>query len=193
LKLSCRYPSGAHRQAVEVGQGHRRSSSHEAFNDLDAPDRGDAPAALPPLDPGGLGRAELGGYIVNELPRQRMRHCAMIGQSVQTVKDNSSNDLFDDGWHYGGMAEWGREQEFNESFIARVKRLREERGWTAERMAINLGIPPERYRKYEYRTPLPHYLIAPFADLVERDVEFLLTGRSSAPATRQARRTGTSG
>lgn len=118
----------------------------------------------------------------------------MIGQSVQYVKDYSSKDLACGEWHYSRMAEWGREQEFNEAFIGRVKRLREERGWTAERMAINLGIPPERYRKYEYRTPLPHYLIAPFADLVERDVEYLLTGRTSAPARRQQdRRTGTLG
>lgn len=70
-----------------------------------------------------------------------------------------------------------RELQFNETFVARVHRLRKERGWTAEQMATALGIPPDRYRKYEYRTPLPHYLIEQFATIVGRDVEYLLTGR----------------
>lgn len=50
---------------------------------------------------------------------------------------------------------------------------------TAEQMAKVLGIPPERYRKYEYRTPLPHYLIEQFALIVGRDVEFILTGSTT--------------
>lgn len=92
------------------------------------------------------------------------------------------------------MEKWTREQEFNEAFIARVKRLREDRGWTAEQMATALGIPAERYRKYEYRTPLPHYLVEPFALVVERDVSYLLTGKAAvAEAARGPRlvRTGT--
>ena len=71
------------------------------------------------------------------------------------------------------------EAAFNEQFIKRIHRLRNERGWTAEQMAISLGIPPERYRKYEYRTPLPHYLLERFALQVGRDVEYLLYGRTS--------------
>jgi transcriptional regulator with XRE-family HTH domain len=71
------------------------------------------------------------------------------------------------------------EAAFNESFIARVHRLRNDKGWTAEQMAIALGIPPERYRKYEYRTPLPHYLLERFALQVGRDVEYVLLGRTS--------------
>lgn len=69
-----------------------------------------------------------------------------------------------------------REQEFNEKLCARVHRLREERGWTAAQMATALGVPAERYRKYEYRSPLPHYLIEQFATIVGRDVEYILTG-----------------
>jgi DNA-binding XRE family transcriptional regulator len=102
----------------------------------------------------------------------------MIGRSVQIVKDNVSNDLQPSYWHYSNMAVWGREQEFNEAFIARVKRLREERGWTSEQMAKALGIPADRYRKYEYRTPLPHYLVEPFSIIVDRDVSYLLTGKA---------------
>lgn len=110
----------------------------------------------------------------------------MIGQSVQYVKDDVSNDIGAFGWHNRPMPIWGREQEFNETFIARVKRLREERGWTAEQMATALGIPAERYRKYEYRTPLPHYLIEPFALQVDRDVAFMLTGRAADTPRRLA-------
>lgn len=76
-----------------------------------------------------------------------------------------------------------RELQFNEALCARVHRLRNERGWTAEQMATALGIPPDRYRKYEYRSPLPHYLIEQFATIVGRDIEYMLTGKATrAPA-----------
>lgn len=91
------------------------------------------------------------------------------------------------------MPTWGREQEFNETFIKRVKRLREERGYTSEQMATALGIPAERYRKYEYRTPLPQYLIEQFAQIVDRDVSYMLTGKATTPTAkpRLVSRTGT--
>jgi len=66
---------------------------------------------------------------------------------------------------------------FEDALCARVKRLREEKGWTAEQMAIALGIPPERYRKYENRSPLPQYLIPRFALVVDRSSEYILTGK----------------
>lgn len=70
-----------------------------------------------------------------------------------------------------------REAQFNEALCARVHRLRNERGWTAEQMATALGVPAERYRKYEYRSPLPHYLLEQFSLIVGRDIEYLLTGK----------------
>jgi transcriptional regulator with XRE-family HTH domain len=72
-----------------------------------------------------------------------------------------------------------RERKFNEGLCGRVHRLRKERGVTAEEMAIMLGVPPDRYRKYEYRSPLPHYLIEQFALIVGRDLEYVLTGNTS--------------
>jgi transcriptional regulator with XRE-family HTH domain len=69
---------------------------------------------------------------------------------------------------------------FNEQFIARIHRLRNERGWTAAQMATALGVPPDRYRKYEYRTPLPHYLLERFAVIVGRDIEYLISGKTSS-------------
>jgi len=83
------------------------------------------------------------------------------------------------------MAE-NRELEFNEKLCARVHRLRNDRGWTAEQMATALGIPPDRYRKYEYRSPLPHYLIEQFAQIVGRDVDFILLGKTSVTRIDQA-------
>jgi transcriptional regulator with XRE-family HTH domain len=50
------------------------------------------------------------------------------------------------------MAESNEERQFNEALIARTKAWREEKGWTAEQMAVALGIPADRYRKYETRT-----------------------------------------
>lgn len=46
-------------------------------------------------------------------------------------------------------------------------------------MATALGVPPDRYRKYEYRSPLPHYLIERFVLIVGRDIEFVLTGKTT--------------
>lgn len=110
----------------------------------------------------------------------------MIGQIVQPVKAHVSKDFHGGAWHIRAMAVWTREQEFNEAYIARVKRLREERGWTSEQMATALGLPPERYRKYEYRSPMPHYLVAQFAEIVDRDVSYVLTGKAAFRAKRAA-------
>lgn len=67
---------------------------------------------------------------------------------------------------------------FNNAYCSRVKQLRQERGWTAEQMAVALGVPPDRYRKYETRSPLPAYLIERFALIVGRDIAYVLTGHS---------------
>lgn len=72
----------------------------------------------------------------------------------------------------------------------RVNELRIERGFTQESMAAALGVPYERYKKYETRTPIPMYLIEHFAQLVGRDVQYIVTGISSvrrAPAPRRRR------
>lgn len=104
----------------------------------------------------------------------------MIGQIVQSVKAPVSKDFPSLSWQDWPMTIWTREQEFNEAYIARIKQLREDRGWTSEQMATALGVPPDRYRKYEYRSLLPHYLVEQFATIVERDVTYVLTGKSAA-------------
>lgn len=84
---------------------------------------------------------------------------------------------------------------FNNALCERVKRFREETGMTAAQMAELLNVPADRYRKYETRSPLPHYLIAKFCQVVGWDLEHLLLGK---PRERMkplivARKTGTEG
>lgn len=69
-----------------------------------------------------------------------------------------------------------QELAFNQAFCARVQELRKARGWTAEQMATALGVPPDRYRKYEIRSPLPVYLIERFALICGRDIHYVVTG-----------------
>ncbi len=97
-----------------------------------------------------------------------------------------SKDFPGSRWQDWPMVIWTHEQEFNEAYIARTKKLREDRGWTSEQMATALGVPPDRYRKYEYRSLLPHYLVEQFAAIVDKDVAFILTGKPQAQPRRVA-------
>jgi transcriptional regulator with XRE-family HTH domain len=76
------------------------------------------------------------------------------------------------------MAESNEELIFNNALCERVKKLRLEKGWTAEQMATALAIPADRYRKYENRSPLPAYLMHRFCLIADCDLDYLLTGRS---------------
>lgn len=67
--------------------------------------------------------------------------------------------------------------EFEAAFVARTQALRKTKFNAAKDMATALGIPAERYAKYETRTPLPHELIEPFALIVGVPVAYLITGR----------------
>ncbi len=80
------------------------------------------------------------------------------------------------------MAESNQEAAFNEALCSRVAQWRKEKGWTAEQMAIALGIPADRYRKYEKRSPLPAYLMERFCLITETDLENLLLGKSRGRA-----------
>jgi DNA-binding XRE family transcriptional regulator len=63
------------------------------------------------------------------------------------------------------------EANFNERFCGAVKTARIGAGLTQVEMARKLGVNLDAYKKYETRSPLPHYLIARFC---------LHTGRSLA-------------
>lgn len=51
---------------------------------------------------------------------------------------------------------------------------------TQARMADLLGVPVERYRKYETRSPMPAYLMDRFVALTGTDLDYLILGKSSA-------------
>jgi transcriptional regulator with XRE-family HTH domain len=80
------------------------------------------------------------------------------------------------------MKEENDERAFNEALRVRLKALRDGKGWTAEEMADALGIPPERYRKYESRSPVPQYLIPRIALIMDKSIEFVLTGKDKKPS-----------
>lgn len=94
------------------------------------------------------------------------------------------------------MAESNEELIFNNALCERVKRFREERGWTAAQMATALGIPADRYRKYENRSPLPAYLMVRFCLNTNVDLENLVAGKprqKQRPAIISSEGTGTNG
>ncbi len=99
---------------------------------------------------------------------------------------------------YGRMPNSNEEQAYNDALCDRVKKFRMERGWTAEQMAIALGIPPERYRKYEIRSPLPAYLMERFCLNANVELENLVLGKprqrqQPAVVASKKTRTGTDG
>lgn len=100
-----------------------------------------------------------------------------MGQTVPIRKDNLPQAGKIVPWHTRAMRDLLSPAQFEEMFIARVKALREAKGWTSREMATALDVPHERYRKYESRTPLPHSLMERFALITGVSVEFLITGR----------------
>lgn len=168
------------RKPVKVCQRDRHTTGQKSLRDVDAPLGWDT--TLPPLRAGVILCAEFGGDLVNNIPGERaFEHERHFGRTVQDCQDDMSNDGWTDRPYDRRVPNDNEEARFNEALIARVHRLREDKGWTAAQMATALGIPAERYRKYEYRTPLPHYLIERFALIVDRDVDFILLGKTATP------------
>lgn len=119
-----------------------------------------------------------------------------MGQSVPFVKDNVSRDSAARPRHNVAMSVWLDEAQFNDGLCARIQRLRVERDWTQQQMAAAIGVPHERYKKYEVRSPMPAYLIPRFAQVVDRSVCYVLTGREEVAVRgpkRLTRLTGTDG
>jgi DNA-binding XRE family transcriptional regulator len=67
-----------------------------------------------------------------------------------------------------------RRRVFNQALYQRVRELRTRAGLTQAQAAAALGIDPRTYVHFEKRSPLPAYLILPFADLVGVDLRSLL-------------------
>jgi transcriptional regulator with XRE-family HTH domain len=77
--------------------------------------------------------------------------------------------------------------QFNKTFCATVKALRERKGITQLQMAAALGTSLENYRKYENRTPLPHRFIPAFCLVIginESDLFATVSRTITAPKKR---------
>ena len=72
-----------------------------------------------------------------------------------------------------------------DGLLERTTSARTAKGWTQEFVASALGIPLERYKKYETRSALPLYLIERFCLLTDLDPNFLVTGKGSPIRTTQ--------
>ena len=81
------------------------------------------------------------------------------------------------------MAIDNEELAFNAAYCQRVKALRSDKGWTAAQMAKALGIPAERYRKYENRSPLPPYLMERFCLICDVTLNYLISGEPTKRST----------
>jgi len=73
------------------------------------------------------------------------------------------------------------ETQFRHAFIKRIKEARMALGWTQRQMAEALNMPQDKYKQYETRSLLPHYLIVRFCLMARIDCEWLLTGRGKKP------------
>lgn len=70
-----------------------------------------------------------------------------------------------------------REEPYRKAITARLKLLRESAGKSQPEMAEMLGVPLDRYRKYETRTPLPGYLVEAVSKITGYSVTFVVTGK----------------
>ena len=71
---------------------------------------------------------------------------------------------------------------FNNALMNRLRTWREEKNWTAAQMATALGIPADRYRKYETRSVLPPYLFERVCLICDASFENLILGTPRKPS-----------
>lgn len=169
----------------------RRCNSHplfgEASSDLELHQI--RHAALAPLAASGFSHTKSFRLSVNQFPiKSIVVHATMMGQIVPTVKDNVSRDQKISTWHNRAMNGWLNEGEFDDQLCARVQRLRLERGWNQRQTADAIGVSFDRYKKYETRSPMPHYLIPRFAQIMDRSIAYIMTGKDDVVAARRERR-----
>lgn len=77
-----------------------------------------------------------------------------------------------------------RELAYNDALRERLRSRRVELRKTQQQVADELGIPFERYKKYETRSPLPPYLFVSAAAALQVEVHWLLTGRRTKSPTK---------
>lgn len=108
-------------------------------------------------------------------------HPVTMGQIVPIGKDNLSRDSGLIVLHSHAMTTWLDESEFNEALCRRVRELRGAR--TQAAMAQELGLPLERYKKYETRSPLPAYLVPRLAEASGQSITYVISGSDAQTPT----------
>jgi transcriptional regulator with XRE-family HTH domain len=79
------------------------------------------------------------------------------------------------------MADSETEVQYKQAFIERVRAARIAANLKQWQIADALGMPQDKYKQYESRSLLPHYLIGRFCILTRVDPEWLITGRGQKP------------
>lgn len=72
------------------------------------------------------------------------------------------------------------EDEFNERFRDRLVTIRNELKWSQQKMADNLGIQRETYKKYEYRSAFPLYLLPRLIAATEQPYSYWIYGQGKS-------------
>lgn len=70
---------------------------------------------------------------------------------------------------------------YRRAFVQRVRAARTLASLNPLEMANLLGVPKDTYHRYETRTLLPHHLLETFCQLVNCDLQWLITGRLHRP------------
>ncbi|MCK1518375.1 helix-turn-helix domain-containing protein [Bradyrhizobium sp. 190] len=73
------------------------------------------------------------------------------------------------------------EAQFKQLFADRVRTARAATGLKQWQVAELLGIPQDKYKEYEGRSLLPHYLIGRFCLVCRADLGWLMTGKGRKP------------
>jgi transcriptional regulator with XRE-family HTH domain len=92
----------------------------------------------------------------------------------------------DNGRKKSKYAAMKTEEEFTAALIERTRLARELSGFRPEQMAEFLGIKVDTYFKYEYRTPIPRYLIPRFCALCRVSADWLLGVEGAAQVSGQS-------
>ena len=105
----------------------------------------------------------------------------VLGQSVLKGKANLSLDGGLPLGHTVRMADSDEEVQFKQEFMQRIAQARIARGWKQWQAAEAMGIPQDKYKQYEGRSLMPHYLIGRFCLVTRVDPVWLMTGRGEKP------------
>jgi DNA-binding transcriptional regulator YiaG len=104
-----------------------------------------------------------------------------LGQCVLKIKTNVSHDYTAKLGQNCPMAGETSESIYKQQFIKRVRQARDGRGLKQHEIAEVLQIDQGKYKQYETRSLLPHYLVPRFCTVCAVDIGWLFTGRGRAP------------